>query len=64
MMETLSHRYSPLEQTRRENRVSLAGSDRQLNDRDQGKLKQILTGKCDFVPNPMFEDRDAQPQDF
>jgi len=64
MMETLSHRYSPLEQTRRQNRVSLAGSDRQLSERDQATLKQILTSKCDFVPNPLFEKPDAEKKIF
>jgi len=64
MMETLSHPHSPLEQTRRQNRVSLAGSDRQLSERDQATFKQILTGKCDFVPNPLFEKADAEKKIF
>jgi RNA polymerase sigma factor (sigma-70 family) len=42
----------------------LAGSDRQLSDRDQATLKQILTSKCDFVPNPLFEKADAEKKIF
>jgi len=64
MMETLSHTYSPLEQARRQNRVALAGSDRQLSDRDQATLKQVLNSHCDFVPNPLFEQADAARKIF
>jgi len=63
-METLNHRYSPLEQARHETRVALAGSDRQLSDRDQATLKQILASKCDFVPNALFHDPDAKRKIF
>jgi RNA polymerase sigma factor (sigma-70 family) len=64
MMETLTHTHSPLEQTRRQNRVALAGFGRQLSDRDQATLKQILNSHCDFVPNPLFEQPEAAHKIF
>lgn len=64
MLETLSHRYSPLEQSRRQNQVAVADPNRQLSERDQATLKQVLGGKLDFVPNPLFEKPEAQRQIF
>src|SRR4051812_1350958 len=64
MTQTLNHRYSPLEQAARQNQVSLADSGRQLSARDQATLKRILTSKCDYVPNPLFEKPNAQKQIF
>ncbi|MCE9592500.1 MAG: sigma-70 family RNA polymerase sigma factor [Planctomycetes bacterium] len=62
--QTLNHRFSPLEQVRRHNQVATTEGSRRLSDRDQATLKQVLTGKLDFVPNPLFEKADAQRKIF
>lgn len=54
MMQTLSHNLSPLEQARKHEVVALAGSKRQLSAEDQVTLKQILTGKYEYVKNAIF----------
>ena len=64
MTPTLTHRYSPLAQMRRADRVDLASSTHQLNPRDQARIKQILTQKYDYVPNRLFGDPDAQRKIF
>lgn len=55
MTQTLTHRFSPLEQSRRQNEVVIVESGRRLSDRDQATLKQILTGKYEYVAHPTFE---------
>ncbi len=54
MMQMVKQNLSPLEQARKHEDVVLAGSARQLSDRDQATLKQILTGKYEYVKNPAF----------
>ena len=53
-MQSLSHKFSPLEQTRRATAMTLTGSKRQLCAEDQATLKQILTGKYEYVKNSIF----------
>jgi len=60
----LTHKHSPLEQARRQNQVTLMDSVRQLSSADQATLKRILTSKCDFVPNPLFEEPGAYKKIF
>ena len=60
--QTMDQRVSPLEQARG-SRVSLAGV-KQLSNRDQATLKQILASKCDFVPNELFGKANAQRKIF
>ena len=64
MMTTMTQRVSPLDQARRQNKVAMSDSTRELSARDQATLKRILTSKCDFVPNPLFEKANAQRQIF
>lgn len=60
MTPTLTtHGLSPLEQVRRNSRVTLTDSTRQLSTRDQATMRQILSSKCDFVPNALFDKSDA-----
>ena len=63
-MQPLTHKLSPLQQTRRTTGVTLAGSTRQLSGGDQATLKQILTGKYEFVKNPIFGRSNAQRKLF
>lgn len=42
----------------------MAASPRQLNPRDQIRFNQIVTHKCDYVPNPLFYRRDAERRIF
>ena len=58
-MQTLHYKISPLEQRSRSQRVALVDSRRQLNESDQATLKQILTGKYEFVKNPIFSRSNA-----
>jgi RNA polymerase sigma factor (sigma-70 family) len=54
-MPQLTHANSPLAQSRKEHRVSLADSSRQLSLRDQATLKRILEEeKYDYVDNELF----------
>ena len=64
MTTTMTTRVSPLDQARRQNKVAMAESTRELSARDQATLKRVLTSKCDFVPNPLFEKANAQRQIF
>src|SRR5438046_2095948 len=64
MTQMLNHRFSPLEQARRQSEVEITGTERQLSARDQATLKRILTGKCDFVPNVLFGRADAKKRIF
>jgi len=64
MTQILNDIESPLEQARRSGSITFAGNLRQLTAEGQQALKQILTGKCDFVDNKLFTDRDAQRQIF
>jgi len=54
MSQQLSHKFSPLEQAGRSERVALVGSTRQLSPSDQATLKQVLTEKYEFVDNEAF----------
>src|SRR5947207_8231405 len=54
MTQTLTHRDSPLMQADRHERITLAGSARELSPDDQATLRQILVSKCDFVDNKLF----------
>ena len=60
MTQTLTHRLSPLAQVHGGNRVTLPGSARQFSLRDQAALKRIMTGKCDYVANGLFDRADAE----
>jgi RNA polymerase primary sigma factor len=64
MTAALTHRYSPLEQTARADRVALADSAAQLSPRDQALLKEVLTHKTDYVPSTLFEQADARKRIF
>jgi RNA polymerase primary sigma factor len=64
MLQTLSLRCPPLEQIRRHTHVPLADPARQLSLPDQATLQQILTGKCDYVPNALFEKPGAETKIF
>lgn len=56
MMNTLTHAHSPLEQARKGQRMSVGGSRRQLNLRDQGTLKRVLAAeKYDHTHNELFD---------
>lgn len=64
-MQSLHHNLSPLEQARRaRGGIKLAGSRRQLSPADQATFKEILTGKYDFVKNPLFSRSNAQRKLF
>ena len=60
MSQTMTRHDSPREHTGRQQRTRLAAANRPLNERDQAILNRILEGKCDFVPNPLFAQSDAQ----
>ena len=53
-MPQLTHPNSPLAQARKQHRVSLAQTGRQLSLRDQATLKRILEDKYDYVDNDLF----------
>ena len=60
-MTTLTHRHSPLEQTRKAQSLTLKGAKRQLNPADQADLKTILEAeKLDYVDSDIFHKRNAQ----
>lgn len=60
-MTTLTHRHSPLEQTRKAQRLTLKGTKSQLNPADQADLKTILEAeKLDYVDSDIFQKRNAQ----
>ena len=63
-MQPLTHKLSPLEQARRTQVITLADSSRQLSADDQAILKQILTGKYEYVKNPLFGRSNAQRKLF
>ena len=60
MTQSLTHRFSPLEQARGARQGLVAGSTRQLSPQDQQLLQQIMDGKGDYVPNDLFASRDAE----
>ncbi|MEX0777055.1 MAG: sigma-70 family RNA polymerase sigma factor [Phycisphaeraceae bacterium] len=60
MLHTLSHSLSPLEQTRRATRVATTSATAQLSPTDQATLKQVLTGKYEYVENEVFDKAKAQ----
>ncbi len=61
MAATLTHRHSPLAQTRRTTRMAVKGSARQLSPQDQATLKMILElDKYDYVESDLFKRRNAQ----
>ena len=64
MNRTLGHRYSPLAQLAVSSQVLTSGQGTRLSQRDLATLKQVLTGKCDFVPNALFEKADAEKKIF
>ncbi len=55
MTQTLTHTLSPLEQAGRANRMSMAKSPASLSPEDQATLKQVLTGKYEYVASDKFE---------
>jgi len=65
-MPQLTHPNSPLAQTRKQHRVSLDNSGRELSLRDQATLKRILEDKYDYVDNDLFHEsaEEAQRQIF
>ncbi|MCC6579880.1 MAG: sigma-70 family RNA polymerase sigma factor [Phycisphaeraceae bacterium] len=64
MDQTLTDRYSPLEQARRSRSIALTDTPSQLNARDQATLKAVLPSKCDYVDNAMFRGEDARKAIF
>jgi RNA polymerase sigma factor (sigma-70 family) len=65
-MPQLTHPNSPLAQTRKQHRVSLASSGRELSLRDQATLKRLLEDKYDYVDNELFHEpaEEAERQIF
>jgi RNA polymerase sigma factor (sigma-70 family) len=61
-MPQLTHPNSPLAQTRKQHRVSLASSGRQLSLRDQATLKRILEDKYDYVDNELFHESASEAE--
>lgn len=64
MKETLEKRCSPFEQVMRSRRVAIPSAAIQLSAEDQSTLKQILSGRCEYVPNPIFDRTDAETKVF
>jgi len=61
---TLTHRFSPMEQARRGDRIALAGSSRQLRPEDQAALKAILAEPYDYVDNELFTKKNPEQAIF
>jgi RNA polymerase primary sigma factor len=61
---TFGHHGSPLAQTQRRGRLRVVDSPAQLSQRDQTRLKAILTEKYEHVHDPQFEVRDAEQRLF
>jgi RNA polymerase sigma factor (sigma-70 family) len=61
-MPQLTHPNSPLAQTRKQHRVSLAETGRQLSLRDQATLKRILESDYDYVDNELFHESAAEAE--
>jgi len=60
MTPTLMHERSPLAQARRGRQVALKGASRQLSEKDQAVLTEILASeKYDYVDNELFTKRNA-----
>ncbi|MEX0744446.1 MAG: sigma-70 family RNA polymerase sigma factor [Phycisphaeraceae bacterium] len=59
-MTKLTHAHSPLEQARKDQRVSLARSARPLSLRDQATLKRLLTEKYEHVHHELFDLPEAE----
>ncbi len=57
---TLEHHRSPLAQTQRRGRLAVVDSAAQLSQRDQARLKAILTEKYEHVHHPFFDAPDAE----
>ena len=64
MAEILSHKLSPLEQTRRRQRLAMTSHARRLSPEDQATVKQVLLGKCDYVDSDAFRQKDAEKKIF
>ena len=64
MTQTVNQQLSPLEQMRRRHTVLLDNPARQLSVRDEITLRRILADKCDFVHNPIFDQKDAEKKIF
>ncbi|MEE9211442.1 MAG: sigma-70 family RNA polymerase sigma factor [Phycisphaeraceae bacterium] len=64
MTQAPNHPISPLEQTRRRRRVTLANSARQLSLRDQATLRAILADRCDYIDHELFRRPGAEKQIF
>ncbi len=64
MVDVLSHKLSPLEQSRRRQRVAVKGGARQLSPEDQATVKAVLTGKADYVDSDAFRDKHAERRIF
>lgn len=64
MMNSHTHRFSPLEQVHRRRGVVLADEHSSLSQEDQALLAQILRSKCDYIPNDVFEEPTAEQQLF
>ncbi len=60
MTQTLTHTLSPLEQAGRSNRMAMTQSSAALSPEDQATLKQVLTGKYEFVANDLFGKAQAE----
>ncbi|MDP6152934.1 MAG: sigma-70 family RNA polymerase sigma factor [Phycisphaeraceae bacterium] len=64
MSHQLSHTNSPLHRARRQRRVALKGTKRQLSTADQVVIQQLLTQKYECVPHKSFGLRDAERKIF
>ena len=60
MSQAMTHNLSPLEQTRRSDRIAIKNSARQLSEKDQATLAHILTDKCDYIDNDAFRKKNAE----
>lgn len=60
----LGHHRSPLAQTQHPGRLALVNSSAQLSQRDQARLKAILTEKYEHVHHPLFDTPDAETTIF
>ncbi len=63
-MAALTHKMSPLEQVRRAKGVTVSIGDRQFSNADQSTLRQILTGKYEYMKDPLFGRADARRKLF
>lgn len=63
-MKGATRQYSPFDQARRQHQVVVVDTTHQLSPQDEATLKHILEDKCDYVPNPIFDDPDVETKLF